>query len=65
MIMFHHYTPTYTFQLKNMINALFSSQAHGTKDFECNDVQFGWKDIKVCTYAQSCMLLALRVVENL
>ena len=51
----------YIFQLKNMINALFSSQAHGTKDFECNDIQFGWEDIKVCTYmyAHSCILLKL------
>lgn len=30
-----------------MVNALFSSRAGGTKDFEVNGVHFGWKEIQV------------------
>ena len=32
-------------QLKNMINALYSSQRGGTKSFEIDGVSFGWKAI--------------------
>ena len=32
-------------QLKNMINALYSSQRGGTKCFEMDGINFGWKAI--------------------
>ncbi|XP_019853621.1 PREDICTED: uncharacterized protein LOC109582964 [Amphimedon queenslandica] len=34
-----------THQLKNMINALFSSKSEGTKEFIQQEVSFGWKSI--------------------
>ena len=35
-----------TLQLKNMINALFSSRDGGTKQFQYEGVAFGWKAIE-------------------
>ena len=35
----------YALQLKNMINALFSSKENGTKQFNRGDCTFGWKSI--------------------
>uniref|UniRef100_A0A1X7SVI9 Uncharacterized protein n=1 Tax=Amphimedon queenslandica TaxID=400682 RepID=A0A1X7SVI9_AMPQE len=40
-------------QLKNMINALFSSQQNGTKDFTLKGVKFGWETI-VSLYKRDC-----------
>ena len=34
-------------QLKNMVNALFSSKHNGTKALELSGIHFGWKEIQV------------------
>ena len=40
-------------QLKNMINALFSSQQNGTKRFQLEGVEFGWQAI-INMYHREC-----------
>ena len=40
-------------QLKNMVNALFSSRIGGTKDFEFGGGTFGWSTIHNM-YAREC-----------
>ena len=41
------------FQLKNMVNALYSSQRGGTKSFEMDGISFGWKAI-IDMYKREC-----------
>ena len=40
-------------QLKNMINALFSSKLNGTKNFVLDGVEFGWSSV-ISLYEREC-----------
>ena len=45
-IQIEHYQLMFSaLQLKNMINALYSSQRGGTKSFEMDGITFGWQTI--------------------
>ena len=48
-------------QLKNMINALYSSQRGGTKSFEIDGINFGWRAIidKIQKHFQNVMLVGM------